>query len=207
MIARLDAYYMLIHPHFPILPPSTPRLHDEPSTPPTQDSTLVRKESPLFHAIAAFVALIPCKTSHDAVASQSRTIRHRYAEYCCGLALASVDRDMDALEPLTRTRFHYAVPVRFEGMVSTFLVAVFEYSYRGAMMRARTRMASVITMALDLGLQDAPPGTGGDLEYKRGVWSMIVSDMRKHQVSRDSDRSPAFLCKQAVHHSSFGKIV
>lgn len=82
---------------------------------------------------------------------------------------------MDATGPLTRHRFHQDVPVHLESMIASFMIAVFEYNYRGSMMRARTRMASVIIMAMDLGLHDINIEITTDSECKQRIWSMIVS--------------------------------
>lgn len=82
---------------------------------------------------------------------------------------------MDASGALTRRRFHADVPVSLENTIAGLLVAVYEYNYRGSMMRARTRMASVITMAMDLGLHDIDVANTTDSESKRRAWSMIVS--------------------------------
>lgn len=104
-----------------------------------------------------------------------RAARHDYAEHCSDLALRAIDRDMDASGPLSRSRLHRDVPVLLESTIAGLLVAVYEYSYRGSMMRARTRMASVITMAMDLGLHDIDLNIGADIECKQRAWSMIVS--------------------------------
>ena len=168
ILGSLDAYYLLIHPCFPILPPP-PTIDQGTEHGSTADEIVVtRSDSPLVHALATLLALVP-KRSGDAHAA-----RHDCAESCSELALRAIDRDMDASRALTRRRFHQNVPVELEGTIASFLVAVYEYNYRGTMMRARTRMASVITMAMDLGLHDIDVEMTTDSECKRRAWSMIV---------------------------------
>jgi hypothetical protein len=129
-------------------------------------------ESPLVHALAALVTLVPKGVRNGYAA---RTARHDYAEHLSNMTLKAIDRDMDSAGPPTRSRFHQDVPVRLESTIAALLVAVYEYNYRGSMMRARTRMASVITMAMDLGLHDVSLESATDLECKKRLWSMIVS--------------------------------
>ncbi|KAF1931243.1 uncharacterized protein M421DRAFT_342453 [Didymella exigua CBS 183.55] len=164
--ALIDAYYLLIHPCYPVLPPPVATIADKEQAQSVQEPEFTR--SPLAHAIAALVALVPKGTCRDRIA------RHDYAEHCSDLALRAIDWDMDAPEPLLRNRFHHDVPVHLESTIANFLVAVYEYNYRGSMMRARTRMASVITMAMDLGLHGINIDTTADSECKRRAWSMIL---------------------------------
>lgn len=184
MTDRLDAYYILIHPAFPILPSAPKRLPDDRKAHPIQENITVGQESPLSHAIAVLVALIPKSVVNGCSLIQARVARHDYAEHCCGLALANIDRDLDAPEPLTRSRFHRDVPVQLESTIASFLVAVYEYSYRGTMMKARTRMASVITMAMDLGLHNINQGIISDFECKQRLWSMIASALRHSSIRK-----------------------
>jgi len=165
----LDAYYLLVHPCFPVLPPpSALNQGTEPGST-VQETVVAHSESPLVHALATLLALVPKRAEYTHAA------RHDCAEHCSELALRAIDRDMDAAGVFTRRRFHKDVPVYLESTIASFLVAVYEYNYRGSMMRARTRMASVITMAMDLGLHDIDVETTTDSECKQRAWSMIVS--------------------------------
>jgi hypothetical protein len=165
----LDAYYLLIHPCFPVLPPPLAIDQGTEHVTTAHEADVAHSESPLVHAIATILALVP-KTAEHAHAA-----RYEFAEHCSTLALRAIDRDMDASGALTRRRVHDNVPVYLESTLASFLVAVYEYNYRGSMMRARTRMASVITMAMDLGLQDIDAEVTIDSECKRRAWFMIVS--------------------------------
>lgn len=144
----------MIHPQFPVLPPSPDRLPDEYGLGSPLSHAIDSHVSPLIPAITALTVLIPKRAVLRCTAVQERVARRYHAERCCGLALAGIDRDMDASEPLARSRLHPEVPVHLESTIANFIVALYEYNYRGTMMRARTRMASVITMAIDLGLHD-----------------------------------------------------
>lgn len=172
----LDAYYLLIHPGLPILPPPNTAA---PSQQPAEESNHYCSDSPLLHAVAALIALIPIRAEHGCIAVNARAARHEYAEHCSRLALRCIDSDMDASGPLTRSQFHQDVPVHLESTIANLLIAMYEYNYRGAMMRARTRTASVITMAVDLGLHDVGSGSPLDSECKQRTWSMIVSRTAK----------------------------
>jgi hypothetical protein len=161
--------------------------------------------SPLFPAITALTVLIPNGAVNRCTAIQDRAARHHHAEHYCGLALASIDRDMDASEPLTRSRLHPEVPVQLESTIANFIVALYEYNYRGTMMRARTRMASVITMAIDLGLHDVGQETSSGFGCKKRIWAIIVRTSRVTVILSILTKLPAVLCKQVIHHSSSGK--
>lgn len=170
----LGAYYSFIHPCFPVLPPpSTDPSLDQPVQL-VEESGIFPSKSPLLHAIAALVALVPKDDGgYDEV--RARAARHEYAEHCSKLALKGIDCDIDTSGPLTRSRFHRDVPVHLESILATLLVAVHDYCYRGSLMRARTRMASAITMAMDSGLHDIGLERTRDSECQQRVWSMIVS--------------------------------
>ncbi|KZM24950.1 hypothetical protein ST47_g3899 [Ascochyta rabiei] len=130
-------------------------------------------ESPLLHAIAALVGLISAKDEDEYAAIRDRATRQEYAELCSELALKGIDRDIDVSGPLSRSRVHDSVPVSLESTIATLLVAVYEYCYRGSLMRARTRMATAITLATDQGLHDTGPEQTTDSECERRTWSMI----------------------------------
>ncbi|KAH6621835.1 hypothetical protein C7974DRAFT_211855 [Boeremia exigua] len=169
----LDAYYLLIHPDLPILPPPTTTL-DQLQAQTAQEGDCLNSESPLLHAIATLVALVPKNAEYGYSSMDARSARNDYAEQCSRSALRCIDSDMDTSGPLTRSRFHQDVPVNLESTIANLLVAMYEYNYRGAMMRARTRTASVITMAVDLGLHDVGSGSPLDSECKKRTWAMIL---------------------------------
>lgn len=106
---------------------------------------------------------------------RARLDRHELAGDCSDLALKCTDLDMYASSTPTRNRFHPDLPVCLEGTLATLLVAVYEYCYRGSLMKARARMASAITMAMDQGLHNVESGDTTASECKRRSWSMIVS--------------------------------
>lgn len=172
--SSLDAYYLLIHPSLPILPPPSIVVPSQQRTQAADEGDRYCSDSPLLHAVAALVALIPKGSDQNYTAVHARAARHEYAEHCSKLALRCIDSDMDTSGQLTRSRFHQDVPVYLESTIANLLIAMYEYNYRGVMMRARTRTASVISMAIDLGLHDAGSGSPLDSECKQRAWSMIV---------------------------------
>ena len=202
---RLDAYYLLIHPQFPVLPPSPDRLPDEYGLGSPVSHAIDSHVSPLIPAITALTVLVPKRAVLRCTAVQERVARRYHAERCCGLALAGIDRDMDTSEPLARSRLHPEVPVHLESTIANFIIALYEYNYRGTMMRARTRMASVITMAIDLGLHDAGQEISSDSGCKKRIWAMIVRASRFIVILSMLTNLPVVLCKQVIHHPSSGK--
>ncbi|KAF3035339.1 hypothetical protein E8E12_006560 [Didymella heteroderae] len=164
----LDAYYLLIHPCYPVLPPPAATDQRKEHLPAAQETGVAQSESPLVHAIATLVVLVPKKADH------ARAARLDFAEHCSDMATRAIDQDMDSSGPLMRRRLHENVPVYLESTIASFLVAVYEYNYRGRMMKARTRMASVITMAMDLGLHNINVQNTTDSECKRRAWAMIL---------------------------------
>lgn len=182
----LDAYYLLIHPGFPILPPSTINLPGQQQASTAIESAQYCSDSPLLHAIATLVALVPKGAEHGNTRVHAQAARYEYAEFCSRSALKCIDDDMDSSGSLIRDRFHQDVPTYLESTLANLLVAVYEYNYRGAMMRARTRTASVVTMAIDLGLHDTGSGSPLDSECKSRTWSMIVSGQLRY-LGRQSD--------------------
>ena len=181
----------MIHPQFPVLPPSPDRLPDEHGLGSLVVHAIDSHVSPLFPALTALAVLVPKSAVNRCSAIQERSARRRHAERCCGLALAGIDRDMDASEPLTRNRLHPEVPVHLESTIANFIVALYDYNCCGTMMRACTRMASVITMAIDLGLHDAGQETLSDSGCKKRIWTMIVRVSRSIVILKHADKLPS----------------
>lgn len=91
ILHSLDAYYLLIHPCFPVLPPPPSKSTEHDSA--AHETDIARSESPLVHAVATLLALVPKKAEH------AHAARHDCAEHYSELAVRAIDRDMDASGP------------------------------------------------------------------------------------------------------------
>jgi hypothetical protein len=187
--ASLDTYYSFLHPCFPILPPPVTAFPSDQSIYGNESGEVHCSESPLSYAVAGLVAIGPKSFEDRYTTINSRAARYENAEHYIQLALRSIDRDMDSTGSPARNRFHPGVPVHLEVILATLLVAVYEYCYRGKLTRARTRMASVIIMAMDQRLHDITLEVSNDLACYQRTWSMIVSSKQAEQPRRTSNES------------------
>ncbi|KAL2864704.1 uncharacterized protein BJX67DRAFT_373699 [Aspergillus lucknowensis] len=215
----LNAYYDFVHNYFPILPPRvTPPLIDYPldgigsySESPSEEPVLVyRPRSPLSLAISAILALIPHPNDPEPFSLSSIIRRRTYAHTFAQMATSSIESDCelhasstkasDALSndrPLIdRESLHPQVPVELESILALLVLAVYEYTQRGNLLKMRLRADQALAIALDMSLQCRGEEYDEFAEARRRAWWMTplsISAMNPQfttpypQFSADSD--------------------
>lgn len=197
----LDAYYVFIHPYFPILPPSE---HQPVSSrplargPPTFEPT-----SPLSLAISAILSLIPHPNEKKPRTTEYLKRRREYAHCFAQTALGVIEKDYELLSmsqnsqtglanttrAFERAPFHPKLEVPLEGVVTLSMLSIYEYAQRGnidgMLQRANQALALAMSMALHEAVEEEPYA-----DSKRRVWWMTY--MMACQASAISGTSPAF---------------
>lgn len=182
---RLDAYYVFIHPYFPILPPSE---HQPVSSrplargPPTFEPT-----SPLSLAISAILSLIPHPNEKKPRTTEYLKRRREYAHCFAQTALGVIEKDYELLSmsqnsqtglanttrAFERAPFHPKLEVPLEGVVALSMLSIYEYAQRGnidgMLQRANQALALAMSMALHEAVEEEPYA-----DSKRRVWWMTV---------------------------------
>ncbi|WAO91935.1 Hypothetical protein NCS54_00942000 [Fusarium falciforme] len=100
--AILDAYYIFIHPYFPILPPPTavPRDQAIPRYQNNMDGSGGESEpsTSISLAISAMLALIPCTEDPHPTSKESVLFRRDYAQYLAQCALECIEIESEIPE-------------------------------------------------------------------------------------------------------------
>jgi hypothetical protein len=184
---RLDAYYVYIHPFFPILPAPNHTPLDLPGNLRKDDIPEYEPSSPLGLAIAAVLSLIPCADDSDDQTQDSRLFRRNYAQYLAQSALENIEgeNDMpDFISPSTALaaprdelemrRFHPEVPQELEDIIALDILSFYEYAQRGNLKKMQYRAGQALVSAMALSLHEC---SDEDLysEVKARVWWMTVS--------------------------------
>ncbi|KAK7927161.1 C6 zinc finger domain-containing protein [Apiospora marii] len=184
----LNAYYIWIHPFFPILPaPHYSPGPDEP-TPFFQNrpNDIDESSSPLGLAISALLALIPCPQDRNSLAEDSVVFRRKYAQFVAQAAIESIELDSErpesSVEPRKaledpddvprRPAFCPDVPIELEGIIALDILSVYEYAQRGNLKKTKNRASTAMMFAMDLSLHLQGDVEDAYSECKRRVWWM-----------------------------------
>lgn len=189
----LNAYYVFMHPFFPILPPQNSIAVDQP-VPRLQNQIDVFDEgfeptSPISLAISAILALIPCPEDTQHQCHESKLFRRKYAQYFAQSAFETIESDEEipdsAFAPHRalaanetqrsnfRRPFHSAVPVELESIIALDILSVYEYSQRGNLKKMQKRAGQAFLAAMDLSLHSCTLEDEFS-EARRRVWWMTV---------------------------------
>ncbi|KAM6529997.1 hypothetical protein FALCPG4_008120 [Fusarium falciforme] len=172
--AILDAYYIFIHPYFPILPPPTavPRDQAIPRYQNNMDGSGGESEpsTSISLAISAMLALIPCTEDPHPTSKESVLFRRDYAQYLAQCALECIEIESEipesSVDPAkallqtprcdSREPFHPEVPLELESIIALDILSAYEYAQRGNLkkMESRAGQALMAAMSLSLHLRD-----------------------------------------------------
>ncbi|KAH8681543.1 hypothetical protein BX600DRAFT_491737 [Xylariales sp. PMI_506] len=185
--AILNAYYIWIHPYFPILPPPESPLFPDEVSALYQSAPMDVNESssPVALALSALLALIPCPQDASPLVEESVLFRRKYAQFLAQAAFESIEveseRPESSIEPskaledsddeIARYQFHPKVPIQLESIIALDILSVYEYAQRGNLKRMRTRAGAALMSAMDLSLHI--DRTDDEFsEARRRVWWM-----------------------------------
>lgn len=191
MQIRFDAYYIWLHPYFPILPPvksSQPK--DNPHLWYTKSSeTAFESSSPAALAISAILALIPHPEEPAAFSQESIAARRETAHHFAKRTLECIELDSEipnsSISPaqalidehscISRPAFHSSVPLELEAVIALSILSVYEYAQRGNIAKMRDRASQALMRAMNLGLFERGIESDGYAEARRRAWWMSVS--------------------------------
>ncbi|KAI0401860.1 hypothetical protein F4802DRAFT_609148 [Xylaria palmicola] len=187
--AILNAYYIWIHPYFPILPP--------PGQAPTPDQPLALAEnlndgfqeplSAISLAISAILALVPSPDDSNPSSEESIRWRRSYSQFLTKTALETIENESerpessidpakaldDSIDEASRERFHSGVPLELESIIALDLLSVYEYAQRGNLKKMRARAGAALVAAMALSLHTANAEQADEyFEARRRVWWM-----------------------------------
>ncbi|KAJ5719462.1 hypothetical protein N7493_007917 [Penicillium malachiteum] len=191
----LNAYYIYMHPYFPLLPSSlTPVYEDrgtdilplKPETKPERSDLPYWPNSSLSLALSAVLVLIPAFSDPTPMHEKSLLQRRSYAQLFAHAALSSAERGIDELSPASsinvigasvsqeQSPLHPQVPLQLDPILALVVLATYEYCQRGNVSRMRARINNAITTAMDISLHSLGSTTTEFSEAQRRAWWMIM---------------------------------
>ncbi|KAI0380106.1 hypothetical protein F5Y04DRAFT_282235 [Hypomontagnella monticulosa] len=186
--AILNAYYIWIHPYFPILPPpeSPPVLDQVTPLYENQRDKFEEPSSAISLAISAILALIPCPQDSNPLESESIRWRRTYSQFLAKAALESIETETerpessveppkaldDSDEEVFREKFHSQVPLELESVIALDLLSVYEYAQRGNLKKMRARVGAALVAAMSLMLHQHNDVEDEYTEARRRAWWM-----------------------------------
>ncbi|KAK7739740.1 hypothetical protein SLS53_005710 [Cytospora paraplurivora] len=220
--AILDAYYIFIHPFFPILPPPMHIPVDQPVAYLQSQFEVFhdgfKPSSPISLAISAILALIPCPEDVNHQSHSSQVFRRKYAQYCAQSSFETIENDEDipdsSVEPSKplseehnhnfRRPFHPALPSELESIVALDILSVYEYAQRGNLKKMQNRAGMALMNAMEMALH-ACNVEDEFCEARRRVWWMTKPSFtvfspkfttKLPQVASDPDAFPVYIQSQ-----------
>ncbi|THZ89867.1 hypothetical protein D6C88_04497, partial [Aureobasidium pullulans] len=186
----LDAYYIWLHPFFPILPPSeATHSKDNPQLWfPESSAYTFEPRSPASLAISAILALIPHPEEGAPFSEESIKARREAAHHFAKRTIESIECDSEmpdsSISPaqalvngyshISRPAFHSRVPVELESVIALSILSVYEYAQRGNITKMRDRASQALMMAMNLSLHDRGTELDGFAEARRRIWWMTA---------------------------------
>ncbi|KAJ0426782.1 putative Zn(II)2Cys6 transcription factor [Aspergillus carlsbadensis] len=194
----INAYYIFIHPYFPLLPPPAAAQYQDKHvaldirSPYPDASTLPYwPNSPLGLALSAMLAPIPPQNSAQAKEDGGAATRRAYADLYARSALESLQ---DALETCSsgdwpdgpRSTLHPEIPRKMEPVLALALLSLYEYCQRGSIPKMRAWANQALTAAMDLSLH-MEDGETGCLDARRRCWWATLFLVYQSSILNGSD--------------------
>ncbi|KAI0848847.1 hypothetical protein F5Y00DRAFT_236753 [Daldinia vernicosa] len=186
--AILNAYYIWIHPYFPILPPpeTTPGLDQVSPLFENQRDKFEEPSSAISLAISAILALIPCPQDPNPLEPESVRWRRTYSQFFAKAALESIETEAerpessvsppraldDSDDEIFREKFHSQVPLELESIIALDLLSVYEYAQRGNLKKMRARVGAALVAAMSQMLHINSDEEDEYSEARRRTWWM-----------------------------------
>ncbi|TGO23907.1 hypothetical protein BPAE_0117g00020 [Botrytis paeoniae] len=192
----LSAYYVYIHPYFPVLPPplinqAVDKLETGVQGPNdilfhSRSNPQFQPASPMTLAISALLALIPHPDDPSPTFPESILLRRNQAQVFAQLAIGGVEIENEMIESIVdpgealsaqemqiyRTQIHPQVRLEAESTIALLLLCTYEYSQRGNISKMRKRCGQALVSAMDLGLHSKDKEDYAYAESDRRVWWM-----------------------------------
>ncbi|KAI0872957.1 hypothetical protein GGS24DRAFT_491136 [Hypoxylon argillaceum] len=204
--AILNAYYIWIHPYFPILPPpeQVPSLDQPFALSEHQSDGFQEPGSAISLAISAILALIPCPLDPNPSSEGSILWRRTYSQFLAKAALESIENENerpessidpskaldDSDDEMFREKFHSSVPLELESIIALDLLSVYEYAQRGNLKKMRARAGAALVAAMSLFLHTRNDVEDEYSEARRRVWWMTYICVCQGSIV--SNTSPTF---------------
>ncbi|KAL4820361.1 hypothetical protein BDW67DRAFT_94567 [Aspergillus spinulosporus] len=181
----INAYYIFIHPYFPLLPPPVVVQYEDKCVGLEVRSAYANASilpywptSPLGLALAAILTLIPPAGDFHSADDGAAALRRSYADLYVRSAMESLE---DSIKPSTHTNLasgprstlHHAIPQKMEPVQALALLSLYECCQRGNASKMRLRTNQALTAAMDLSLHTETAQTGCLDAHRRCWWAIM----------------------------------
>ncbi|KNG86881.1 Zn(II)2Cys6 transcription factor [Aspergillus nomiae NRRL 13137] len=184
----VNAYYVFIHPYFPVLPPpAVAQYEDRPfaislrTVQANQAFLPYWPTSPFALALSALLVLFPLPEDPHSMSEAAVRTRQSYAELYAHAAMSSIENWIDVPEPATTaggpTRWsslHPDLPRKLESILALVLLGMYELCQRGNFSKMRARANQALTTAVDLSLHTTDPDEPGCSDAQSRAWWMTM---------------------------------
>jgi hypothetical protein len=206
-MGSLKAYYRLIHPAFPILPPPA-AARNTPSVGHSCDG-IYEPSSPLILALLSLLVPITASQSPDGLAPDATPhISLAYSFAQCAAEACDVSSNIFANNPPSSitSPTHPHVPVELEVPLAFCLLSLYQYLHHGNItdmtMFAKKAYDSAIRLSLHKGCEES---STVNAEAKRRAWWMTVSTSMISYLVFSANVSLVSLCMSRIHSQLQGK--
>ncbi|KAH6980647.1 hypothetical protein BKA56DRAFT_585822 [Ilyonectria sp. MPI-CAGE-AT-0026] len=175
----VQAYYELIHPAFPILPPPLEQdVEDraEPWVPTGQFFSDYEPSSPLILALLSILVLLPHPHDDHSSDETGRELRAGYAQSLAQCAIESIRIASEIATPTSpsslRSPVHPHVPLENETPMALCLLSMYQYLHHGNATKMRQLAEEAFDSSVKLSLHILPHDDTNFSEARRRTWWM-----------------------------------
>ncbi|KAJ5152365.1 hypothetical protein N7492_010660 [Penicillium capsulatum] len=191
----VNAYYIYIHPFFPLIPPSMrPGEKDQPTLTRSSSEFLEANKADLPYwpksslslALSAILVLVPHPRDQNPMDESSVFFRRTYAQFFAQAALSAVENETDNIAstpsshltqndmPQDASVLHSKVLQQLDPILALVTLAMYEYCQRGNISHMRARVNQAITTSMDTSLHKLSSSTTEYSEAQRRAWWMTM---------------------------------
>lgn len=175
----ISAYYELIHPGFPILPPPPEQDAEdcaEPWIPTGEFFSDYEPSSPLILALLSILILLPHSSDDSPSDEAGRELRAGYSQSLaqCAIECIGIASDMNTPSPtsFSRSFVHSHVPTELETPMAFCVLSIYQYLHHGNIGKMTQMAEEAFDSAVKLSLHNRQEDDSEFSEARRRTWWM-----------------------------------
>ncbi|KAF7556532.1 hypothetical protein G7Z17_g1337 [Cylindrodendrum hubeiense] len=180
----ISAYYELIHPGFPILPPPPEQDvedHAEPWVPTGQFFSDYEPSSPLILAMLSILVLLPHSNDENPSDETGQELRAGYAQSLaqCAIECIGIASGMDTpgLPSFSRPPVHPNVPIELETPMAFCVLSVYQYLHHGNIGKMIQMAEGAFDSSTRLSLHKQDRDDSPFSEARRRTWWITATEL------------------------------
>ncbi|KAL4804552.1 hypothetical protein BDV18DRAFT_161647 [Aspergillus unguis] len=190
----VNAYYIYIHPYFPVLPePACPQYEDRAIAIPITElepslcNFPTAFTSSFSLALMSILVLVPVINDPDALTQRTVGLRRGYAALFAAIAFNKAQEAIEDDSGITHNTagncaFQSNTPSELEPVLALLLLSMYEHCQGGNQSKMRARANLALTTAMDLSLHILGPEAPESLDAKRRAWWATVFSVYQSSI-------------------------